>query len=135
MFEPKPKELTELEKLNALSPGTPAQFTGSENWYRHSLNRRLLYTDGVKYVADTAGAYWLIDIIASVQHLPRVAKEEHQTWTLTVDGSKGVVVATDGNRRKLYTQKIEYTDFPLPELTLYAVGNSTERTVLLQSEY
>ena len=26
------------------------QFTGSETWYRHSLNRRVLYTDGAKYV-------------------------------------------------------------------------------------
>jgi hypothetical protein len=28
------------------------QFTGSENWYRHGINRAVLYTDGAKYVAD-----------------------------------------------------------------------------------
>ena len=40
------------------------QFTGSENWYRHGINRKVLFTDGAKYVADQAGAYWLIDEIA-----------------------------------------------------------------------
>ena len=39
------------------------QFTGSENWYRHGINRNILFTDGAKYVADTAGAYWLLDEI------------------------------------------------------------------------
>lgn len=41
-------------------------FTGTEHWYKHWLGG-LLYTDGVKYVADQAGAYWLIDAIASYQ--------------------------------------------------------------------
>jgi hypothetical protein len=30
------------------------QFTGSEHWYRHAMVRDVLYTDGVKYVAETA---------------------------------------------------------------------------------
>ena len=44
-----------------------AQFTGSENWYRHAINRAVLFTDGAKYVADQAGAYWLLDEIAIIQ--------------------------------------------------------------------
>jgi hypothetical protein len=40
------------------------QFTGTENWYRHGLVRSVLYTDGAKYVAESAGAYWLLDEIA-----------------------------------------------------------------------
>ena len=28
------------------------QFTGSESWYRHGINRAVLFTDGAKYVAD-----------------------------------------------------------------------------------
>jgi len=44
-----------------------AQFTGTEQWYRHAINRAVLYTDGAKYVADTAGAYWLLDEIALIQ--------------------------------------------------------------------
>jgi hypothetical protein len=34
------------------------QFTGSEYWYRHSLNREVVYTDGAKHVAEHGGAYW-----------------------------------------------------------------------------
>lgn len=30
-----------------------AQFTGTEFWYRHNLARNILFTDGVKYVAET----------------------------------------------------------------------------------
>ncbi len=41
-----------------------AQFTGTEYWYRHAFKRSITYTDGVKYVAEKAGAYWLIDEIS-----------------------------------------------------------------------
>jgi len=37
-----------------------AQFTGSDNWYRHSINRNVLYTDGATHVAEYGGAYWLL---------------------------------------------------------------------------
>ena len=42
------------------------QFTGTKQWYRHALNRKVLFTDGAKYVADTACAYWLHDEIALI---------------------------------------------------------------------
>jgi len=29
-----------------LSKSDLAQFTGSEHWYRHGINRNVLYTDG-----------------------------------------------------------------------------------------
>ncbi len=43
---------TEKKKLDAADL---AQFTGTEQWYRHWLGKAL-YTDGVKFVADQAGA-------------------------------------------------------------------------------
>jgi hypothetical protein len=62
------------------------QFTGSEHWYRHTMVRDVLYTDGVKYVAETADAYWLIDEIAFAQRgNTRLAAEEFQLWKLTVN--------------------------------------------------
>ena len=45
----------------SLDPTMLAQFTGSERFYRHALVRDVIYTEGVRYVADTVGAYWLID--------------------------------------------------------------------------
>jgi len=41
-----------------LSKSDLAQFTGSENWYRHGINRNVLYTDGAQHVAEHGGAYW-----------------------------------------------------------------------------
>lgn len=33
-----------------------AGFTGTEQWYRHPVVKNTLYTDGIKYVAQKAGA-------------------------------------------------------------------------------
>jgi hypothetical protein len=109
-----------------------ANFTGSENWYRHWL-RKSLYTDGVKFVAEQAGAYWLIDEVAINQTRPKVRAEEFQCWTLKVDleKRKAVLTCDDGNGNVVFTKSIPYTDFPLAEIKFYYVDN----TILLPSEY
>ena len=43
------------------------QFTGTETWHRHAFMRKVLYSDGAKYVAEKGGAYWLLDDIAFAQ--------------------------------------------------------------------
>jgi hypothetical protein len=109
------------------------QFTGSENWYRHAMARDVLYTDGVKYVAGTGGAYWLIDEIVFAQRFDKLlAAEEFQLWTLTVNSDRAATLTCeDGNGGVVFTKAIEYTDFPLAEITLYFITN----TILLPSEY
>jgi hypothetical protein len=59
-----------------LSPDVLRQFTGSENWYRGCINRRILFTDGAKHVADCGGAYWLLDEIALAQLHVKAVKAE-----------------------------------------------------------
>jgi hypothetical protein len=61
------------------------QFTGTENWYRHPIVRKMLYTDGIKHMMNKAGAYWLIDEIAFQQYHPRVKTEEFQAWIMAVN--------------------------------------------------
>jgi len=97
------------------------QFTGSENWYRHALNRNVLYSDGAKYVADEGGAYWLLDAIALCQrHERRVAAKPFQVWRLTVrEDRTASLVCDDGNDNIVYAQHIEFTDFPADEITLW----------------
>ena len=110
------------------------QFTGSEQWYRHGINRSVLFTDGAKYVADTGGAYWLLDEIALAQrHNKRVAGEEFQLWKLAVnlDQHTAMLTCDDGNGNIVFRKKIEFTDFPLEEISLYFCNN----TILLPSEY
>ena len=116
-----------------LSKADLTQFTGSEQWYRHGINRKVLFTDGAKFVADQAGAYWLVDEIAIIQpHDKRVAAEEFQVWKLAVNADhSGILTCDDGDDHVVYTKQIEYTDFPPQGITLYFTNN----TMLLPSEY
>ncbi len=93
------------------------QFTGSQQWYRHGLVRKVLYTEGVQYIAEHAHAYWLIDEIAFGQCVPAIAAQEFQHWKLTVDLERKSAVLTceDGDDNIVARKKIEYTDFPLDE--------------------
>src|ERR1019366_10379358 len=83
-----------------------ANFTGSENWYRHWLGK-VVFTDGAKHVADQAGAYWLIGEIAIQQTRPKVRAEEFQVWTLKVDleKHKAALTCDDGNGNVVFTKK------------------------------
>jgi hypothetical protein len=61
--------------------------------------RDIVYTDGVKYVAETAGAYWLIDEIALAQRGDRrVAAEGFQSWILNVNADRtATLTCEDGD--------------------------------------
>jgi hypothetical protein len=108
-------------------------FTGSENWYRHALNRKVLFTDGAKHVADTGGAYWLLDEIALIQPYDKaVAATSFQVWTLKVRPDRtATLTCQDGNDQTVFTKDIEYTDFPADEITLWFTAN----TIYLPSEH
>ncbi|HTV34017.1 MAG TPA: hypothetical protein VME69_13110 [Methylocella sp.] len=122
-----------MTKTSKLSEADLRQFTGTENWYRHGINRNVVFTDGAKYVADRGGAYWLLDAIAIAQHRERdVAFEEFQVWRLKVNADRSAsLTCDDGNGNIVYTQNIPFTDFPLDEIKLYF----TDNTILLPSEY
>jgi hypothetical protein len=109
------------------------QFTGSENWYRHGINRKVLFTDGAKFLADRAGAYWLLDEVALIQpYDKRVAAEEFQVWKLMVrPDRKATLTCDDGNGTIVFSKEIEFTDFPLDEVMLYF----TNKVIHLPSEY
>jgi hypothetical protein len=110
-----------------------AYFTGTEHYYKMYPN--LVLTDGVKFLADACGAYWLMDVIWS--HLPSVtdtfavvrlvkAQDDSATFTLADDNPANETFAT---------QKIEWTDFPLDQITLYAIRDENFWVILLPSEY
>lgn len=117
-----------LENLNS--------FTGTEHWYRYSpLFHNVLITDGVKYVADEAGAYWLADLISS--HLASVKdgfaiaqlkKRDDDEWDFFL------VDDLPPNDTYAY-QRIAYSDFPLEEIKLYVIHDGQNWTILLPSEY
>lgn len=117
-------------KRPALTAADLAQFTGSETVYRHSIARQILYTEGVQFLAERAGAYWLLDEIALNQARPEIAAEDFQLWTLTVTGSRAQLRCEDGNDNVVYAKDIDYTDFPLPTIKIYVAN----RTILLPTE-
>jgi hypothetical protein len=122
--------MTTEEKLNAADL---KQFTGTEKWYRHAINRSVLFTDGAKYVADAGGAYWLLDEIALIQpYDKRVSAEEFQVWTLKVNPDRtATLTCEDGDYHIVFSKEIEFTDFPLDSITLWFTNN----VILLPSEY
>ena len=113
-----------------------AQFTGSDTVYRH-WTERLVYTEGVQYLADKGGAYWLIDAVASYQPDKRITSSpelvDFQLWELVVceDKSAALTVRADSDRPAAITQQIPFTDFPLERVKLYVCNG----TLLLPSEY
>ncbi len=109
--------------------GYLAQCNGFEQHYKHWLGRAT-YSAGVRFVAEAAGAYWLVDAIMSHQS-PRLvaACQGLQFWTLSRNktGSGAKLVCTDGGiggsePRVLVRQRIEFTDFPLSRIEFYVEG-------------
>jgi len=108
-------------------------FCGSEQYYKHWLG--LCYTDGIKYLAENAQCFWLIDAIAS--HQPTAKKnprlKEFQLWFLHVGTGHEFIKPKAGNAavltcwedtptpetKPVIIQQIPFTDFPLPEIKLY----------------
>ena len=110
-----------MSKRPALDPFMLVQFTGSQNFYRHSLVREVLYTEGVQYVADAAGAHWLLDEIALAQrNIIPVKREDFQVWDLKVNADQtAILTCGDGNGLEVYSKHIEFTDFPEPGIRFY----------------
>ncbi|MFK7979280.1 MAG: DUF6876 family protein [Saprospiraceae bacterium] len=108
-----------------------AQFSGTENWYRNPLFPKYLYTDGVKYLAEQASCYWLIDYIFSNQIDAKIRSEEFQTWKIITKDNQATIIVEDGNHNIVKQFKLEFTDFRLKEFTLWF----TNSTLLLPSEY
>ncbi|WP_203072740.1 DUF6876 family protein [Falsiroseomonas ponticola] len=115
-----------------------AQFTGSSTFTRHSLLRRMIMTEGVSWLADHAQSHWLTDAIASYQHEPRVSEEHFQVWRLRVNPEtrSATLHMTNGNSdAEMVRQEIDYTDFPLDEITLWLIAQGDHLVLMLPSEY
>lgn len=107
------------------------QFTGTEQWYRNPLFPNFLYTDGVKYLAEQAGAYWLIDYVFNNQFQKDIKEHPFQVWKIAVDDSKAVIRVEDGNDNLIKLFKINYTDFPISDFSVWF----TDNVLLLPTEY
>lgn len=112
---------------------TLRQFTGTAHYSQLFAN--LFLTDGAVYLADTAHAWWLMDVYASYLLHIDGNKEAFTCLKITVADSRAMIVIDDGNGMVIAKQKIEYTDFPLNTCTLYGCWTDDVWVVMLPSEY
>ncbi len=111
---------------------TLTHFTGTEKYYR--ISRRHLLTDGTKYVAEAAGAFWMMDAVAS--HLSELGTSDWFVLVrVTVTNASAVMRYEDGNGNVRAQQAIPYTDFPIPEFIFYACWDGEHWVLMLPSEY
>lgn len=130
--------------MSALSLADLRQFTGGGDCYQHELNSRVIYTEGVRYLAEHGGAYWLIDAIASYYGSPQMRRaiasdprlETLQFWTLTVhDTAAQLVARADSGNEPFILQDVPFTDFPLERVDVWAGFDGQRWTLYLPSEH
>ena len=115
-------------------------FCGSQQFFRHSLNRKLIYTEGIQYLAEKAMCYWLIDEIALVL-LPELLKKFKDHFysikLLVSPDNSAVITADDGNGNIHLTHKVNWTNFPVigKEVRLYLCESEDNYCLMLASEY
>ncbi len=131
--------------MSNLSDTDLRQFTGDLQRFRHALNRRVIYTPGVQYVAEQAGAYWLIDEIAlylgtspfRAALAADVRIGQLHFWKLEVRGDRSFTLRgrADGDVVPFAELTATYTDFPLPEFDIWAGFDGEHWTLYLPSEH
>ncbi|HKI53996.1 MAG TPA: hypothetical protein VJ987_07705 [Anaerolineales bacterium] len=133
-----------------------AGFSGSTQWYRHAgfWRNEILLTEGAMHLAEHGGrnfgsAFWFMDVIASYQGEKKLVRQPFQVWKFVADPpgedgtwNSGRVVCENGNDKVIVEQVIEYTDFLLENITVYAsyepvdeTGRKKRTIILLTSEY
>lgn len=119
--------ITKQDLLNGLD-----QFYGSDTVYYLPLFPKYKYTEGVRFLAQNVGGYWLLEYIFSNQHDASIKAEEFQVWKIIVRNDNSAVIRVeDGNKNLVKSFDLVFTDFPLKEYSLWFVGG----TLLLPSEY
>tara|TARA_R110002072_G_scaffold295396_1_gene466342 strand:+ start:16935 stop:17336 length:402 start_codon:yes stop_codon:yes gene_type:complete len=119
-------------------------FSGDFERYRHQIDRRVIYTPGVRFVAEQGGAYWLIDELAftitggEIQRAgrsdPRIL--ELHFWRLDVNNNSATLTArADSDVAPFYTKEIPFTDFPLDQIDIWAAFDGEHWTLYLPSEH
>lgn len=104
---------------------------GSENFYQSNVSP-IIYTDGIKDLAQSCEAYWLIDLVISHQQTKTVRLQPFQVWQLKrVQDSVYAITATDGNDKQIASQQIPFSDFRYDIATLWLVNGC----LMLPNEY
>lgn len=131
--------------MSPLDPADLGQFTGSEQFYRHAFIRAVIMSEGIMYLREAGNCYWLIDAIGSHLISPEfkkaAAKDERISllhfWKLAVnpDHTAMLTAVADSDESPFITQELEYSDFPMESIDIWAARNGEGYTLMLPSEY
>ncbi len=101
---------------------------GANQFLRHPLVHSFIYTDGVREIATLAGAYWLLDIVAT-EVAPLVLKQINDgelaqaTVFMTVDDARTACIRVESHGDvMLWSRTLDFTTFPPGEWTLFVIG-------------
>ena len=120
-------QINKIDLLRELS-----LFTGTLTYTK--LYPNVVLTDGTCFLASAVGCYWLFDLFYS--HLALHGDyEKFACLNLRVSNHSALVEITDGNKKVLARQKIEYTDFPLDSISIFACQDGAYWVMMLPSEY
>lgn len=137
--QPEPTTAAELEA--ALSG-----YIGTEHYFTSPTfgTLGLRYTDGIRAMAEIAGAYWLLDTIHSAAiYNPQFksgfwsvrmeSQDDKGRLLITFDfQDDGTPIDSQGNLGKAdFSQEFDYTDFPEGAFNFYILDG----VILLTSEY
>jgi hypothetical protein len=116
--------MTSTKEKKILSAEDLFQFIGTTQYWKLNPLNPFLCTDGVHFLAEQGGAFWLLDAIAAWKIEPRVRDDQNlkdiQFWKLVVNDSQSAKLICERDKGDIVvTQKIGWTDFPLPEIKLY----------------
>jgi hypothetical protein len=126
-----------FERLNpvvatALTTKHIENFKATATWHRHPANPRIFYSDGIKFLADSASCWWLVDDIVLTQIFSMISAIKFQIWILEKTGKKRAVLRCESEHGTvLFTKIIPYSEFPLPRVVIYCV----DKQIMLASEY
>ena len=121
-----------------------AFFTGDLERFLHPLNQLVIYTPGVRHVAQAGQAYWLIDAITSYygSDIMNAAIDRDYRlqsmhfWKLNVkDDAATLTARADDGVEPFIRQEISYTDFPLKEIDIWSGFDGRRWTLYLPSEH
>lgn len=121
----------ELNKVKQSSKELKAnleQFYGTENYFTNPLVK-YKYTDGVKYFAENAGAYWLLQEINGLY--VKLGSPSFLNIVVKSNKKKADIIVDDGNDKVLTKKHIGFTDLPEGEWQFFL----TDNVLMIPSEY
>ena len=121
-------------------------FMGSDARYRHAQDQNVLYTPGVKHLANRAKAHWLLDSIVSALKSPEFMLAESENplvgeihyWELNtnrLDGTAILHAESDYGSEPFIKRNFTLIDFPFDQIGMLAVFDEGDWTLYMPIDY